>query len=85
MLMKTEQKNTTCIIRDTFIDMALCMEFLFVIHGANRLLEEDIVRCMEEKYEKAITNLKKSELRNPKVKRETPVDRFLKKLEKETI
>ena len=77
--------NTTRIVRDTFIDMALYLECLFLLHGVNDILVEDIVHCMEENYAKAIKNLKRINKQQPKPKRRTAVDRFLKKLEQEGI
>jgi len=80
-----EPTNTTRIVRDTFIDMALYLECLFLLHGVNDILVEDIVHCMEEGYAKAIKNLRKYEFAPPKSKRRTAVDRFLKKLEEDRI
>jgi len=80
-----EPTNTTRIVRDTFIDMALYLECLFLLHGVNDILVEDIVHCMEEGYAKAIKNLKRINKAQPKTKRTTAVDRFLKKLEEERI
>ena len=77
--------NTARIIRDAFIDMALYLECLFLLHGVNDILVEDIVHCMEEGYAKAIKNLKRINKPQPKPKRRTAVDRFLKKLEQEGI
>ena len=77
--------STTRIVRDTFIDMALYLECLFLLHGVNDILVEDIVHCMEEGYAKAIKNLKRINKAQPKTKRTTAVDRFLKKLEQERI
>ena len=77
--------NTTRIVRDTFIDMALYLECLFLLHGVNDILVEDIVHCMEEGYAKAMKNLKKINSPRLKPKRTTAVDRFLKKLEQERI
>ena len=77
--------NTTRIVRDTFIDMALYLECLFLLHGVNDILVEDIVHCMEEGYAKAMKNLKKINSPRPKPKRTTAVDRFLKRLEQEGI
>ena len=79
------QMNTTRIVRDAFIDMALYLECLFLLHGVNDILVEDIVHCMEEGYAKAIKNLKRINKQQPKPKRRTAVDRFLKKLEEERI
>jgi hypothetical protein len=80
-----EATNTTRIVRDTFIDMALYLECLFLLHGVNDILVEDIVHCMEEGYAKAIKNLKRINKQQPQPKRRTAVDRFLKKLEEERI
>jgi len=77
--------STTRIVRDTFIDMALYLECLFLLHGVNDILVEDIVHCMEEGYAKAMKNLKKINSPRPKPKRTTAVDRFLKRLEQEGI
>jgi len=77
--------NTTRIVRDAFIDMTLYLECLFLLHGVNDLLVEDIIRCMEEGYAKAMKNLKKINSPPPKPKRRTAVDRFLQKLEQERI
>lgn len=82
---KLEPKNTTGIVRDTFIDMALYLEALFFLHGVNDLLVDDIIHCMEEGYLKTMKNLEKYEGPKPKLKRKTAVDRFLKKLEQEQI
>ncbi len=80
--MRNPQKaNTTRIVRNTFIDMTLYMECLFILHGVNDLLAEEIVRCMEEGYAKAIKDLKQGASSLKKDKRETAVNRFLRKLE----
>jgi hypothetical protein len=80
-----ELKNTTYIVRDTFIDMALYLECLFLLHGASDILIEDIIQCMEEGYAKTMKNLKKIDIPKPKIKRKSAVDRFIKKLEQEGI
>lgn len=77
--------STTRIVRDTFIDMALYLECLFLLHGVNDILVEDIIHCVEEGYAKAIKNLKRINKPQPQPKRRTAVDRFLKKLEEERI
>ena len=77
--------STTRIVRDTFIDMALYLECLFLLHGVNDILVEDIVHCMEEGYAKAMKNLKKINGPLPNPRRTTAVDLFLKKLEQERI
>ena len=79
------QMNTTRIVRDAFIDMALYLECLFLLHGVNDILVEDIVHCMEEGYANTMKNLRKHEVAPPKSKRRTAVDRFLKKLEQDGI
>ena len=79
------QMNTTRIVRDAFIDMALYLECLFLLHGVNDILVEDIVHCMEEGYAKAMKNLRKHEVVPPKSKHRAAVDRFLKKLEQDEI
>lgn len=81
----SEPTQTTRIVRDTFIDMALYLECLFFLHGVNDILVEDIISCMEEGYTKAIKNLRRTHVPQPKAKRRTAVDRFLKKLERERI
>ena len=80
-MQKVETTNTTRIVRDTFIDMALYLECLFMLHGADDILVEDIIQCMEDGYAKAMKNLKKTGKVKPKAKRETAVDRFLRKLD----
>ncbi|HOH73825.1 MAG TPA: hypothetical protein PLB95_10210 [Syntrophales bacterium] len=77
--------NTTRIIRDAFIDMALYLECLFLLHGVNEILVEDIIHCVEEGYTKTMKNLRNIEIPKPKIKRKTAVDRFLKKLEQDGI
>ena len=57
-----EPTNTTRIVRDTFIDMALYLECLFLLHGVNDILVEDIIHCMEEGYAKTMKNLKKIDI-----------------------
>ena len=74
-----EPTNTTRIVRDAFIDMALYLECLFLLHGVNDILVEDIIHCLEEGYTKTMKNLKKVNSPKPKIKRKTAVDRFLKK------
>ena len=80
-----DHTNTTRIVRDAFIDMTLYLECLFLLHGVNDLLVEDIIRCMEEGYAKTKKNLKRINKPQPQPKRTTAVDRFLKKLEEERI
>ncbi|MBN1382568.1 MAG: hypothetical protein JXA41_12905 [Deltaproteobacteria bacterium] len=80
-MLNLEKMSTARIVRDTFIDMALYLDCLFVLHGTDDILIEDIIQCMEDGYAKAMKNLKKGGARKPKTKRETAVDRFLKKLD----
>jgi len=77
--------NTTRIIRDAFIDMALYLECLFLLHGVNEILVEDIIHCVEEGYTKTMKNLRNIEIPKPEDQRKTAVDRFLKKLEQDGI
>lgn len=82
--MQNPQKtNTRRIVRDAFIDMTLYMECLFMLHGVNDLLAEEIVRCIEEGYARAMKDLKQSVVSRPRAKRETAVNRFLRKLERD--
>lgn len=77
--------STTRIVREIFIDMALYLECLFLLHGVNDILVEEIVRCMEEGYARAMKNLKKAASPPPKPKRTSAVDRFLRRMEREGI
>jgi hypothetical protein len=81
----TEPKNTTRVIRDTFFDMTLYLEAIFLLHSVNDVLVEDIITCMEEGYTKAMKNLKKMNGTKTKTRRKSAVDRFIKKLEQEKI
>ena len=80
-----EATNATRIVRDTFIDMALYLECLFLLHGVNDILVEDIIHCVEEGYTKTMKNIRKMDVPKPKIKKKTAVDRFLKKLEQDGI
>lgn len=80
-----EPKNTTRIVRDTFIDMTLYLQCLFLLYGVSDILAEDIIHCMEEGYAKAVKNLKRTDVPKPPIKRKAAVDRFLRKLEQEKI
>ena len=57
-----EPTNTTRIVRDTFVDMALYLECLFLLHGVNDILVEDIIHCVEDGYAKTMKNLRKHEV-----------------------
>jgi hypothetical protein len=48
-----ERDNTTQIIRDTFFELSLCLEAIFLIHKADEDLVEAIMRNMEEIYNNA--------------------------------
>jgi len=72
-------------MRDTFIDMALYLEALFILYGINDILAEDIIHCLEDGYGKAMKKLKRSDVPKPMIKRKTAVDRFLKRLDQEGI
>ena len=80
-----EPRNSTRIVRETFIDMTLYLEALFLLYGVNDLLAGDIIHCMEDGYVKAMKNLKRNNTTKPPVKRKAAVDRFLRKLEQEKI
>jgi hypothetical protein len=80
-------KNTTHIIRETFYDMTLYMQALFLLYGISEILADDIIQCLEDGYGKAIKTLKKCDAagEKPKPKTNMAVERFLKKLEQEGI
>ncbi|MCX5910286.1 MAG: hypothetical protein NTV04_00010 [Deltaproteobacteria bacterium] len=80
-------KNTTHIIRETFYDMTLYMQALFLFYGISEILADDIIQCLEDGYGKAIKTLKKcdAEGEKQKPKANMAVDRFLKKLDQEGI
>nr|MBU1329021.1 hypothetical protein [Candidatus Omnitrophota bacterium] len=80
-------KNTTHIIKETFYDMTLYMQALFLLYGISEILADDIIQCLEDGYGKAIKTLKKcdAEGERPKTKANMAVARFLKKLKQERI
>ena len=80
-------KSTTHIIRETFYDMALYLQAIFLLYGASDILADDIIHCLEDGYGKAIKGLKKcdGEGGKPKIRTNIAVERFLKKLEQEKI
>jgi len=53
--------NTTQIIRDTFFELSLCLEAIFLIHKADGELVEAIMRNMEEIYENATRTMEQGE------------------------
>jgi hypothetical protein len=69
--------NTTRIVRETFIDMALYLDCLFFLHGVNDILVEDIVHCMEEGYANAVKNLKKISSTPPPSSSTSTADRLI--------
>lgn len=46
------------ILRETFFELALCLEVIFLIHGAGEDLVEEVMRVMEELYKNAVRALK---------------------------
>ena len=80
-------QSTTHIIRETFYDMALYLQAIFLLYDASDILAEDIIHCLEDGYGKAIKGLKKCNGAGvkPQSGRSVAVERFLKKLEQEKI
>jgi hypothetical protein len=78
-----ESKNNSQVIRDTFFNMALYLDAIFLLHGVNDILVDDIISCMEEGYATAMKTLKKMDGQKQNLKRKSAVDRFIKKLEQE--
>ena len=80
-------KNTPHIIRETFYDMTLYLQALFLLYGISEILADDIIHCLEDGYGKAIKRLKKCDAgsEKPQAKANVAVQRFLKKLEQEGI
>ena len=76
-------KNTTHVIRETFYDMTLYMQALFLLYGISEILADDIIHCIDKGYVRAMKNLKRDNLPKPPIKRKNAVDRFLRKLEQE--
>lgn len=80
-------QNTNRIIRETFYDMTLYLQTIFILYGIQDFLADDIISCLEDGYGKALQGLNKLEGKNGKVKikSKAAVDRFLRKLEQEGI
>ena len=76
-------KNTTHVIRETFYDMTLYMQALFLLYGISEILADDIIHCIDKGYVRAMKNLKGNDPPKPPIKRKIAVDRFLRKLEQE--
>jgi len=66
-----KRDNITEIIRDTFFELSLCLEAIFLIHKADEDLVEAIMRNMEEIYNNATRTMKQDENHNsyPSVKK----------------
>lgn len=79
-----EPKNTNRIIRDAFFDLTLSLEAVFLLHGVQGILAEDIIGCMEEEYDKTVKKLSAVKKRK-EVSWKPVADKFISRLEKETI
>ena len=82
-----KRQNMNHVIRDTFYDMTLYLQAIFLLYGIKDFLADDIISCLEDGYGKALQGLNKLEGKDEKVKikRKAAVDRFLRKLEQEGI
>ena len=81
-------KNTTHVIRETFYDMTLYLQALFLLYGISEILADDIIHCLEDGYGKAMKTLKRCNPEGEKPKKpraNMAVERFLKRLEQEGI
>ena len=80
-------QNMNHVIRDTFYDMTLYLQAIFLLYGIKDFLADDIISCLEDGYGRALQGLNKLEGKDEKVKikRKAAVDRFLRKLEQEGI
>lgn len=81
---QVEPKNTNRIIRDVFFDLTLSLEAVFLLHGVQGILAEDIIGCMEEEYDKTLKRLSAVKKRK-EVSWKPVADKFISRLEKETI
>jgi hypothetical protein len=72
--MKPDQ--STDIIRDTFFELTLCLEAIFLIHKADEDLVEAIVGNMEEIYQNATRNIS----RKKKQRTYPAIEKFLTRL-----
>jgi len=55
------REKTTEIVKDTFFELALCLEAIFLIHKVRNDLVEEVVNTMEEIYGNTIKSLKELE------------------------
>ncbi len=56
-----KRDRTTEIIRDTFFELSLCLEAIFLIHKADEDLVEAIMRNMEEIYNNATRTMEQGD------------------------
>jgi len=56
-----KRDKTTEVIRDTFFELTLCLEAIFLIHKADEDLVEAIMRNMEEIYNNATKTMKQGD------------------------
>ncbi|RLA93339.1 MAG: hypothetical protein DRG25_04715 [Deltaproteobacteria bacterium] len=59
--MNPTREKTSRILKDTFFDLTLCLEAIFLIHRVNNDLVEDIVTSLEEIYGNTLNTLKELE------------------------
>jgi len=59
-----KRDKTTEVIRDTFFELTLCLEAIFLIHKADEDLVEAIMRNMEEIYNNATKTMKQGDNHN---------------------
>jgi len=55
------REKTTEIVKDTFFELALCLEAIFLIHKVRNDLVEEVVKTMEEIYGNTVKSLKELE------------------------
>jgi len=72
-----DREKTIAIVSETFLELTLSLEAIFLIHGADEDLVEAIIRNMEEVYRDALRNLKN---RGGRKKAYPAVERFLGRL-----
>ena len=53
----TSQKGAMELIRETFFDLTLCLEAIFLIHKADEELVEAIMRNIEQIYQNATNDI----------------------------
>jgi hypothetical protein len=71
-----KRDKTTEVIRDTFFELTLCLEAIFLIHRADEDLVEAIMRNMEEIYQNATKDMTQGKSR----KTYPAIERFLSRL-----